>query len=132
MAASPHSWDFLLLRLRELRLPLLRGSGSGTSGPTAKSIADILPSRGYQSKISCSASPPIRGDVQALCGSGTVVRDAETNNDRGEHCMSDFVFPSSLWFSQLTPKLSRGLAIATRRQDRRLERLVGHGYSSNS
>jgi len=35
MAASPHSWDFLLLRLRELRLPLLRGSGSGTSGPTA-------------------------------------------------------------------------------------------------
>jgi hypothetical protein len=24
MAASPHSWDFLLLRLRELRLPLSR------------------------------------------------------------------------------------------------------------
>ena len=24
MAASPHSWDFLLLRLRELRLLLLR------------------------------------------------------------------------------------------------------------
>jgi hypothetical protein len=67
-----------------------------------------------------------------FCGSGAIARDAETNNDRGEHCMSDFVFPSSLWFSQLTPKLSRGLAIAKRRQDRRLERLVGHGYSSNS
>jgi hypothetical protein len=59
MAASPHSWDFLLLRLRELRLPLLRGSASRTSEPTAKSIADILPPRDYQSKISGSASPPI-------------------------------------------------------------------------
>ena len=56
MAASPHSWDFLLLRLRELRLPLLRGSASRTSGPTAKSIADILPRGGWQSKISGSAS----------------------------------------------------------------------------
>ena len=59
MAASPHSWDFLLLRLRELRLPLLRGSASRTSGPTAKSIADILPRGGWQSKISGSAPPPI-------------------------------------------------------------------------
>jgi len=65
MAASPHSWDFLLLRLRELRLPLSRDSASRTSGPTAKSIADILPRGGWQSKISCNASPPIRGDVQA-------------------------------------------------------------------
>jgi hypothetical protein len=51
MAASPHSWDFLLLRLRELRLPLLRGSASRTPEPTAKSIADILPRGGWQSKI---------------------------------------------------------------------------------
>jgi len=42
MAASPHSWDFLLLRLRELPLPLLRGLAGRTSGPTAKSIANIL------------------------------------------------------------------------------------------
>ena len=35
-------------------------------GQTVKSIADILPPRGYQSNISGSASPPIRGDVQAL------------------------------------------------------------------
>jgi hypothetical protein len=59
MAASLHSWDFLLLRLRELRLPLLRGSASRTSGPTAKSIADILPRGVWQSKISGSAPPPI-------------------------------------------------------------------------
>ena len=59
MAASAHSWDFLLLRLRELRLPLLRGSASRTLGPTAKSIADILPRGGWQSKISGSAPPPI-------------------------------------------------------------------------
>ena len=67
MAASAHSWDFLLLRLRELRLPLLRGLGSGKKGAKqVKSIADILPPRGYQSNISGNASPPIRGDVQAL------------------------------------------------------------------
>src|SRR4029077_2401691 len=59
VAASPHSWDFLLLRLRELRLSLLRGSASGTLGPTAKPLADILPRGGWQSKISRSASPPI-------------------------------------------------------------------------
>ena len=78
-------------------LATFEGDSAGkTSGPTAKSIADILPRGGWQSKISCSASPPIRGDVQALCGSGTVVRDAETNNDCGEHCMSHFVFPPSV------------------------------------
>jgi hypothetical protein len=42
------------------------GSAGKTSGPTARSIADILPPRGYQSKISCSASPPFRGEVRAL------------------------------------------------------------------
>src|SRR4029077_13120299 len=47
------------LRVRELRLLLLRDSASRTSGPTAKSIADILPRGGLQAKISRSASPPI-------------------------------------------------------------------------
>ena len=41
-----------------------------------------------------------------FCGSGAVARDAETNNDRGEHCMSHFVFPPSAWFSELTLKLT--------------------------
>jgi len=66
MAASAHSWDFLLLRLRELRLPLLRGPASRMSGPMlarrrtdsvllsrrsvgrSKIDADILPPRGWQ------------------------------------------------------------------------------------
>jgi hypothetical protein len=48
-------------------LATFEGDSAGkTSGPTAKSIADILLPRGYQSKIVCGASPPFRGDVQAL------------------------------------------------------------------
>jgi hypothetical protein len=43
MAASPDSWDFLLLRLRELRLPLLMGSANRTSWPTAERISDHSP-----------------------------------------------------------------------------------------
>jgi len=37
-----------------------------------------------------------------FCGSGAVARDAETNNDPGEHSMFHLVFPPSLWFSQAT------------------------------
>jgi hypothetical protein len=42
MAASAHSWDFLLLRLRELRLPLLRGLGSGKKGAKQLSQSRIF------------------------------------------------------------------------------------------
>ena len=103
MAASPHSWDFLLLRLRELRLPLLRGSASRTPGPTAKSIADIPPRGGWQSKLLFAAHRVLLAAMFSLFyASRAVARDAETNNDRGENCMSHFVFPPSAWFSQLT------------------------------
>src|SRR4029077_15399244 len=91
IAARPHSWDFLLLRVRELRLPLLRGSASRTSGPTAKSISDIPPRGGWQSKI--AAYRLLFAAMFSLFWA--VARHAETNNDRGENCMSHFVFPPS-------------------------------------
>jgi hypothetical protein len=69
MAASPRSWDFLLLRLRELRLPLLRVSTSRGPGRQLDQSLDILPRVGWQSKICCSASP-VRGRVQALFAEG--------------------------------------------------------------
>jgi hypothetical protein len=93
MAASPHSWDFLLLRLRELRLPLLRGSASRTSGPTAKI------NRGYFFLVAAGSLKFLAAHCllfvamfRVFFGSGAVARDAETNNDRGEHCMSSFLF----------------------------------------
>src|SRR5258708_2199813 len=115
MAASPQSWDFLMLRLRELRLPLLRGSASRTSGPTAKSIADIPPCGGLGVKLLFSAPRVLLVAMFSLfCASRAVARDAETNNDRGENCMSHFVFPPSAWFSQLTRLSSAMLTVASR------------------
>ena len=78
MAASPHSWDFLLLRLRELRLPLLRGSASRTPGPTAKSIADIPPCGGWVSKLLFAAHRVLLAAMFSLFyASRAVARDAE-------------------------------------------------------
>jgi hypothetical protein len=68
MAASAHSWDFLLLRGRVPALPLLRGSASRTSGRTANQSHHNILAQGVQiravvallgrSKIDADILPP--------------------------------------------------------------------------
>src|SRR5258708_40232273 len=91
MAASPQSWDFLMLRLRELRLPLLRGSASRMPGPTAKSIADIPPCGGWQSKLLFEAHRVLfAARFSLFLATRAVARDAPDNKGFGGNFASGF------------------------------------------
>jgi hypothetical protein len=100
MAASPHSWDFLLLRVRQLALSLLRDARQveHRGRQLNQSRIFFLVAAG---SLKCLAARRLlfAAMFRLFCGSGAVARDAETHNDRGEHCMSHFVFPPSAWFS---------------------------------
>jgi hypothetical protein len=114
MAASPHSWDFLLLRLRELRLPLLRGSASRTSGPTAnRSPIFFLVAAG---SLKCLAAHQLLfvAMFRLFCGSSPIARDAEINNDPRRALYVGFrlsffavVLPDNVLLGMATPVIHR-------------------------
>jgi hypothetical protein len=102
MAASPRSWDFLLLPLRELPLPLLRGGRVERRGRQLNQSRILFFVATGSLKFLAAHRLLFVAMFRLFCGSRAIARDAETNNDRGEHGMSHFVFPPSAWFSQLT------------------------------
>jgi hypothetical protein len=72
-----------------------------------------------------AAHRPFAAMFSLFCGSGAVARDAETNNDRGENCMSHFVFLPSEWVVPANEtKLSISLTVASRATNFKVEAVI--------
>jgi hypothetical protein len=79
MAASPHSWDFLLLQLRELRLPLSRETRRIKNPLSHDRRGQSLP---FGCRFLLIFEPPSHDDYAGLRqkaqgGSGRRLRDSE-------------------------------------------------------
>jgi hypothetical protein len=83
MAASPHSWDFLLPPVMELALPLLREARrlEHRGRQLNQSRIFFLVAAGSL-KFLAAHRLLFAAMLRPFCGSGAMARGAETNNDR--------------------------------------------------